>query len=162
VSYLEDWAERRDERREQRLRQLGTRTPRCSRPGCNETDPFALTGVDPEIVCYECQSEQRGRSIIEAHHLAGRHNDPATTVDLLGNDHRALNDLQCDWPRHVLRNPDGSPLLHAAAAVRGWLDVLALVLERAVGWVPEFLEWLDDALRTAIGPRWWDDLSWEY
>lgn len=148
----------REARLELRQRQLGTREPRCHL--CGEEDPFALTGRHPEIVCYECMDGGANRSWVEAHHSAGRHNDDAT-VSVPGNDHRVLSDRQLDWPRETLRNPDGSPLLKAAAALRGWLDVLRLTLERTFVWIPPFLEWLDARLRESIGERWWVALGWE-
>lgn len=49
MSYLEEWADARDDAREQRVRQLGTRTPVCASDGCKEGDPFALTGTAPDI-----------------------------------------------------------------------------------------------------------------
>ena len=60
-----------------------------------------------------------------------------------------------------MRNPDGSPLLRAAAFIRSWLDHLRLVVDRAIGWIPPFLEWLDERLGTTVGPLWWIDLGWE-
>ena len=155
---LDDRADSLDGQRELRLRQLGTRTPRCHT--CTETEPLALTGVAPDIVCYECQAAEHGRPEVEGHHISGQANDPDAIVDLLGNDHRVASASQADWPPGTLRNPDVSPLLKAAAMVRGWLDALAVVIERA-GWVPAFLEWLDGVLREAIGAAWWSDLGWE-
>ncbi len=148
----------RDARREARLRQLGTREPRCTRPDCTETNPFALTGAEPSIVCYECQATKRGRAFHEVHHTSGRDND-AETVGVPGNDHRVLSAEQQLWPADTLRNPDGSPLLRAAAALRGWLDVLRLILDRTVGWIPLFLEQLDAWLRERIGPCWWGEFA---
>ena len=58
----------------------------------------------------------------------------------------------------TLRNREGSPLRRAAAAVRGWLDVLRLIIDRSAGWVPEVLENLDQGLTTRLGPRWWEHL----
>ena len=62
------------------------------------------------------------------------------------------------WPRETLRNPDGSPLLRAAALARGWEDVLYVVMV-LVAWVPLYLEQLDAWLRQEIGPRWWDAME---
>lgn len=148
---------------EDRLRSLGRRHPQCSHVGCEETDPFALTGVDPHILCAEHRADAEGRSWTQGHHVPGRANDPADIRSLPANDHSAVTlRYQAEWPRETLRNPDGSPLLRAAAAIRGWLDVLRLILERTVGWVPELLERLDAWLRERLGPRWWDDfLGWE-
>lgn len=145
-------------RREQKLRRLGTRQPQCAE--CTEVDPAALTGTAPDIRCYECLGVSGGRGWTEDHHLGGQHNDPAT-ASLPGNDHRFLNDAQLDWPEETLRNPDGSPLLKIAALLRGFLDVLWLIIERAVGWIPTALESLDATLRQAHGPRWWESLGWD-
>jgi hypothetical protein len=145
-----------DDRLEGHYALLGTRTPRCCVPGCAETDPRALVGVNPNIVCYEHQHDAQSRAWLEEHHVAGRRNDPAT-VQIPGNDHRILSDLQQAWPRDTLRNPNTSPLLRAAAALRGFLDVLRLVIERTVGWIPALLEALDGWLRETVGESWWKD-----
>lgn len=158
MSASEDRWEAWEERIEQRLRQLGTDTPYCHQTGCDETFPLALTGVEPEIYCYEHDLLRRGLPWREEHHPAGQRNDPQTLATP-ANDHRVLSDLQLAWSRETLRNPDGSPLLCATAAIRGWLDVLWLIMIRSVGWVPEFLEGLDAWLRQRVGPRWWDEFS---
>ena len=110
--------------------------------------------------CAECQARLQGRRPVEDHHPAGRANDPFT-APFWANDHDILTDRQHGWSAATLRNPDGSPLLKAAAAIRGWLDVLRLIVERTVGWIPPFLEWLDAALRGSVGDRWWETLGWE-
>lgn len=149
----------REERRDRRARQLGSPEPCCVT--CGEGDPLALSGTAPDIRCSECQAMAEGRSVREGHHVAGRHNDPDDIVPVLGNAHRLLSDAQAhEWPSETLRNPDGSPLLKAAAAIRGWLEILRLVMERTVGWVPAFLEALDAHLRVTLGERWWTDLAW--
>ncbi len=147
---------------EERLRSLGTRNPRCSHPDCAETDPFALTGVDGDILCAEHAADAEERSWTHGHHVPGRANDPEDVMDIPANDHAVVTwKYQPYWPRETLRNPEGSPLLRAAASVRGWLDLLRLVIERTVGWVPAVLEHLDAWLREEAGPRWWDDfLAW--
>jgi hypothetical protein len=70
--------------------------------------------------------------------------------------------MQHDWPTGTLRNPDGSQLLQAAAAVRGWMDILVLILERTIGWIPRFLEALDAWLCERLGPTWGDDFRAEH
>ena len=142
-----------------RYRQLGTRTPVCACTGCGETNPFALTGYDPDISCYEHKLLRGGRWPYEAHHVAGRHNSDVT-ADVPGNDHRILSEYQGDWPEDTLRNPDHSPLLVAAAAIRGWLDVLRVIIERSIGWIPEFLEWLHCELVDRYGSDWWIKFGW--
>jgi hypothetical protein len=92
--------------------------------------------------------------------LKGQRNDAGDTVTAPVNDHRVLNGRQLLWPIETLRNPDGSPILIAAAALRGWLDVLWVIIERTVGWIPEFLEQLDAWLRLQLGERWWDGFDW--
>jgi hypothetical protein len=145
---------------EEKHRRLGTRSPRCLQPGCGETNPFNFTGVHPDLWCYEHAAIRSGRTWLEEHHVEGQSNDPFDTILIPGNDHRLLTGRQALWPRETLRNPDGSPLLTAAAALRGWLDVLWLVIVRTVGWIPVFLERLDAWLREVLGERWWDGFDW--
>jgi hypothetical protein len=150
-------------RLEQDCERLGTRTPRCEVEGCDETDPAALTGTFPNITCYEHLAERQGRSWTEGDHLAGQHNCPTEIVELPGNDHRAKSDLMTEWPDRTIRNPDQSPLIRAAATIRGWLEVLRIIIMRAVGWIPPFLERLDAWLTSRVGVTWWKDpgLGWE-
>lgn len=152
----------RQRRQEHYLRRLGNRNPICGHSACSESDPTALTGRAPDaVVCYEHSAVAAGRAWVEGHHLLGAANDPDTTARTPGNDHRVLNDLQQDWPEETLRNPDASPLIRAAAAIRGWLDVLWVILTRAVAWVPGFLEALDAALIDYVGAGWWRTLGVE-
>lgn len=153
----DEFEDRRQRRPEERFRQLGTRNPHCKVHGCQETDPYALSGTHPNLICDEHRAEAAGRSWIDKHHVPGRANDPADTVPVPANDHAGLSELQRFWPRETLRNPDGSPLLRAAAALRGWLDLLRMTIERTLGWIPEFLEQLDGWLRERLGPHWWDE-----
>jgi hypothetical protein len=149
-----------EERLAARLRLLGTDTPRCSTAGCQERDPFALTGVHPSLLCAEHRADRDGRRWLEESHTAGQHNLPNDTVPIPANDHSVVSDrLQVEWPRETLRNPDGSPVLRAAGALRGWLDTLRLILERTCGWVPTFLEGLDAWLRMKLGERWWEEFD---
>jgi hypothetical protein len=149
----EEWADRLEEK----LAQLGTRTPRCGCESCDEVCPFAFTGVYPRIYCYEHDALRRGRPWLEDHHPAGQNND-SRTVPMPGNEHRLFSELQYRWPRETLRNPDGSPLLRAAALARGWEDVLYVVMV-LVAWVPLYLEQLDAWLRQEIGPCWWEAME---
>lgn len=96
-----------------------------------------------------------GRSNKELHHFPNRY-DPLFTVDIPGNDHRILSHhYRLHWPMKTYRNPHGSPLLKASASIRGWLDILRIILERGVGWIPEYLEDLDSWLEERLGPGWW-------
>jgi hypothetical protein len=119
---------------------------------------LALSGAFPNLSCYECQAKRQGRTLIEQHHPAGRNNDEFT-VPIPANDHRILSDRQIDWPLDTLRNPNASPLRAAAATLRGWLDILAELIKRILGWVPEFLEDLDDFLLERLGSGWWEEMA---
>jgi hypothetical protein len=146
-----DEAEALENRREAKRRRLGDLDPAC---GCGETDPIKLTGRAPDIQCYECQAAEAGRSWLEDHHPAGKANHPVT-VRIPGNEHRRIDDLKNDWSRETLRNPSGSPLLRAAACLRGWLNVMQVLIDSTLGWIPAFLEALDRWLVNVMGPSWW-------
>ena len=145
----------REVRRVRALRRLGTDDPRCA---CGEAEPAALTGTHPDICCSRCLALSAGKEPYEGHHPAGRNNHQAIARTPI-NDHRLMSDLQRDWPERTLRNPDGSPLLAAAAAVRSVIDYAYLLITRVIGWVPEFLEWLDEQLRET-DPEWWKTMRW--
>lgn len=147
-------------RLEERYRQLGTRNPRCAWPECGETNPFALVGRRRDISCYEHYLLRAGRRPYEQHHVAGKSNSDVI-AEIPGNDHRVLSEYQRYWPDDTLRNPEHSPLLVAAAAIRGWLDVLRVIIERSIAWIPEFLEWLHRILVDSYGPDWWVGFGWE-
>lgn len=138
-------------RARRQARRLGAPEP-CQ--GCGEVDPRCLTRRENGIRCYACQRVAARASAFEKHHLAGQHN-LAETALVPANDHRILSDMQNDWPETTMRNSDRSPLLIAAAAIRGWLDVLQLIIERTVGWIPAFLEGLDAWLRVLVGDGYW-------
>ena len=147
-------------RLEEQHRRLGTRNPACSSQDCKETNPFTMVGCHPDIWCYEHQLLNMGKHPYESHHQAGQHNSDVE-ADVPGNDHRVISELQAHWPEDTLRNPEQSPLLAAAAAIRGWMDVLRIILDRSVGWIPEFLEWLHVVLVDLFGGDWWTRLGWE-
>ena len=149
------------DRLEARLATLGTRTPKCTVQGCREMNPFALIGAFPELYCAMHAADFAGKRWFEDHHPQGRANDAGDTIPIPINDHKVLSGYQDQWPPETLRNPGGSPLLRAAAATRGWLDILRVILDRTVGWVPGLLEGLDAWLRTKLGDGWWDEfLAW--
>jgi hypothetical protein len=153
--------DRRDDQLEARLQSLGTRRPQCSIDGCREQDPFALTGAAPNIICQEHRLQARGQMLVEKHHVAGAHNDP-TAVPLPANEHAAASAHQQRWPSETLRNPRESPLLRAAAWIRGWLDLLRVVIDRGIGRIPTALERLDLALTEWHGAEWWEVLGWSW
>ncbi len=159
VHYDPEANRNRQVRLEAQRRRLGDRNPTCSVPGCTENDAFALTGTAPDVVCYEHRTARQGRDPVEAHHVAGRANDSDLTVPIPGNDHRVLSDLQRDWPIATLRNLESSPLIRAAGFLRGWLDVLWVILTRGVAWIPAFLERLDEFLTNHFGSEWWRTLG---
>lgn len=149
-----------DRRRERAYEGFGTREPRCSAPGCSESVWRLMNGSEPEeLLCYEHMLMAQGRSPVELQHPAGQHNDPAFTVPFLGNLHRLMDEPKRDWPERTLRNPEGSPMLKAAACVRAVSDWLRLIIERLLGWVPTFLEAVDAAFTEQHGPRWWETLG---
>jgi hypothetical protein len=152
----------RHRRLEQAYERLGTRDPRCSLAGCKETDPFALTGTDPDIVCLAHEATGRGVTAIQLQHPQGRHN-ARDTAPMPVNDHAVWDAEKRDWPKETLCNPDGSPLRKAAASVRTIMDWFRVFIERTVGWVPAFLEWLDGCLVTLHGGCWWTGpgFGWE-
>ncbi len=148
-----------DRRREQAFERLGTRNPICR--FCEETDWRTLEGTVPNIICHECAARLAGRTTVEGQHPSGQHNDPEARLPTRGNDHVMWDRGKRDWPERTLRNPDGSPLLKASAAVRTVLDWFRMILERVLGWVPEFLEWLDARLVEMVGRLWWKELGWQ-
>jgi len=116
-----------------------------SRCECGEQRPLALIPGSSPTICAKCQREREGRSIMDSHHPFGKANDPETTTPTPVNDHRAeLSKAQEDWPKRTRENPDGSPLLRAAACVRGFVewyslpDVAASVL--LTGRIPKIVD----------------------
>jgi hypothetical protein len=92
-----------EDRRQQRLRRLGTRTPCCV--GCGETNPV----------------------VFEQHHIAGRkHSDDTATLCL--NCHRKLSDKQRDHVPSGANEPTG-PRATIVHYLLGLADLLALVVE---------------------------------
>ena len=139
---------------EARRRALGTADPRCSVPGCRETDPRALTGAHPAILCAEHRAELDGRRPTEEHHVAGRHNSSAT-VQLPGNRHAVLTFMeQTGWRTELLRNPDSDLLLRLEAAVRGSRETIADVLDGVLAPTEAEIASLHAFLVATIGPDW--------
>ncbi len=147
-----------DRRREQAYERLGTRTPKCQ--SCPETDPIVLTGKHPQSICYRCMAIRDGKKTTENHHIGGQHND-SFTVPIPANDHRRLNDTQNDWPERTLKNSDGSPLVGIAGLLRGWIDVLLLIIKQVLVKLPAALEDLNSCLTQSIGPAWWVTIGWQ-
>lgn len=120
---------------------------------CGESNRATLHKTGTAILCYECLARREGKSGMERHHTDGQHNSDFT-IPLAANEHRILSEYQRAWPKATLENPDGSPLLKIAAALRGFLDMLKLLIDRLLGWIPPTLEAMDAALRSAYGRYW--------
>ncbi len=120
---------------------------------CDETSPAALIPGAVPAICTECQREARGKSRFDQHHVAGQNNH-GFTVPVPANIHKKLlNELQHEWPKKTLQNPDRSPLLAAAACVQGFIDTIHAMIDNILAWIPAFLEWLDAILTTTHGPK---------
>ncbi len=89
-------------RNAKRTRMLGPNV-RCAQ--CGWADATALTKSNGQVLCYECHSVKHGRATVEAHHILGRANDPATVL-VPGNLHRSLSDAHLDWRAELRSNPD--------------------------------------------------------
>jgi hypothetical protein len=126
-----------------------------ARCACGESRPEALiTGTTP-IICAECKRKSEGRSTTDQHHPAAKASNPARTP-IPANDHRAvLSTGQYEWPQSTIENQDGSPLIAAAAGVRGFRDTNAYLDEKLLSPTPEFLEELDRFMIKTLGPKWW-------
>jgi hypothetical protein len=133
-----------------------------ARCACGESRPFALVPGSKPMICARCKRQIKGHSIMDKHHVFGEANDPKTTVNIPVNDHRAqINEAQNDWPRRTLENPDGSPLLAAAGAVRGFIDTILYLVEKGLLWVAEMLEKLDEWATAKFGSKYWVDTPLE-
>ncbi len=120
---------------------------------CGESRPEALLSGSNPALCAACDRTQRGKTTLDRHHVAGKSNSPVT-IPIPVNDHRArLSADQHDWPRQTLKNPNGSPLLVAAASLRGYSDTTLYLIETLLR--PEMLEALDAFLIEKFGPKWW-------
>lgn len=126
------------------------------RPGRPAEDrPEALVTDREPIICYECMMIKAGRPPFEPDHTAGRHNSDLTLL-VPANDHRAiLSQNQYDWPKETLRNPEASPLLAAAAALRGFSNIVTYLLDKLIIAAALLLEALDIYLFEELGPKWW-------
>jgi len=122
---------------------------------CGESRPEALIEGSNPVECFECERKKLGQNTLDAHHVTGKSNS-AVTIPVPANDHRAiLTSAQYDWPKKTRENPDGSPLLAAAACIRGFVDTIFYVIDKLVVWIPEMLEELDAFLVDEFGRKWW-------
>lgn len=122
---------------------------------CGEKRPGALIPGTNPTTCAACQRAKTGQTPMDDHHPFGRANS-SITIPVPVNDHRArLSIDQMDWPRSTLTNPHGSPLLAAAACVRGFIDTVFYLIEESLLWIPDMLELLDDLQVKKLGQQWW-------
>lgn len=122
---------------------------------CGEARPMALVAGRTPMICAECDRKQKGRAAFDNHHVAGKTNSPIT-VPVSVNDHRAeLSEAQREWPKATLHNVDGSPVLAAAAWIRGIVDQVVYLFEKGLLCAMEMLEKLDTFLRDKLGRYWW-------
>lgn len=122
---------------------------------CGEARPEALITESDPVTCAKCRRENRGQTTMDEHHPAGKANNRAT-IPLPVNDHRArLSPAQYDWPKTTRENPEGSPLLAAAACIRGFADTLIYLVQKLLLWIPEMLEKLDNFLVDTHGRKYW-------
>ncbi len=143
-------------RRTRKARPLGP-DAKCWKCGCEDPTVLHRPKNKRKIWCYECVSLEDGKSVVEQHHLLGEANDP-TKVRTPGNLHRIVSDAQIDWPEEVRYNTERDPLLWLAALCRSLRDIG----EAVVGWLDQialFLERLAQTLRELHGPRWWEALG---
>jgi hypothetical protein len=139
------------QRKQTTARRAGKRMP-CN---CGETRVAALIPESNSSICAECQRKKRGHRAMDNHHVAGRKNSKVT-VAVPVNDHRAiLSEAQFDWPWATLENPDGCPLLAAAACIRGFVDFIRFLIDKLLMWIAELLESLSAFLVEKLGPDWW-------
>lgn len=122
---------------------------------CGESRAEALIPSSDPVICAACDRKKKGKNPSDQHHPAGDANSPVT-VPILVNDHRAeLSVAQYDWPQETLENSDGSPLLAAAASIRGYSDTNIYLIQNLLLRSPEILEELDAFLAKERGPKWW-------
>jgi hypothetical protein len=122
---------------------------------CGESRPEALIRKDNDVACADCTRKRKGKNTVDNHHVAGKANSPVTTP-IPANDHRArLSVDQYEWPKRTLENPDRSPLLAAAACIRGFINTVIYLMEKVLHWIAEMLERLDECLCECLGSQWW-------
>ena len=148
----------RDSRAAYRREAIATRRigedNRCT---CGEDRPEALiSGTDP-LICTACDRRKKGRRATDDHHIAAEANDPMI-IRVPSNDHQAnLSVAQRDWPAKTLQNPDKSPLLAAAARIRGFVNTSMYLMEHFLLPGATLLELLDTILERKLGRKWWKD-----
>lgn len=128
-----------------------------SKCDCGETRPEALIPTFTPMNCARCSRKQRGHSVLDRHHVAGKANHDLT-IPIPVNDHRAiLNEDMQDWPEETLENPNRSPLLAAAGCIRGFCSFVFYLIEELLYWIADLLERLHAILTEKFGDRYWTD-----
>jgi hypothetical protein len=115
-----------------------------------------IAGSNP-MICAECKRREEDKSILDLHHVAGKSNhDLAIPIPV--NDHRALlSEDMYDWPRETLENPSRSPLLAAAACIRGFCTTVLYLIDRLLYWIADLFERLHLMLTERLGEGYWAD-----
>lgn len=122
---------------------------------CGESNPQALIPDSEPPICAKCDREKNKRRTFDDHHPFGKANSPVT-ISIPVNDHRGrLTVAQYDWPAKTLKNEDGSPLLTAAAMIRGFADIFLYLIDKFLMWIVDMLEHLDTILRKLLGEKYW-------
>jgi len=122
---------------------------------CGETRPEALMRVKTGVICHACKRKQNGMTTKDDHHFAMKANS-RITIPIPVNDHAAdLNVAQQDWPKQTRENPEGSPLIAAAACIRGFIDTIVYLINKGLHWIADMLETADACLARKLGPQWW-------
>ena len=138
----------------QRKATAARRVGKDKKCACGETRPQALIAGSNPTRCAACERERRGQTTVDDHHVAGKASSPVT-IPVPVNDHRAnLSAAQYDWPKETRENPDGSPLLAAAASIRGFADTIVYLIEKLL-WIAEMLEMAHPYLVKKLGLKWW-------
>ncbi len=104
--------------REQRRRNRLGEDACCE--ACGESTLTHLVKVIGLVLCQCCLSVARRRTVLEAHHIAGRHEGPVLLV--CGNCHSELSELQRAWP---------SGLSRAGRLERGMTEISELQARKA-------------------------------
>ena len=126
---------------------------------CGESRPEALIAGSTPMICAECKRKQKGQSVMDHHHVAGRRNHDLT-VPVPVNDHRAiLTPAMYDWPKETRENPTGSPLLAGAARIRGFCDFVIYLMDEVLLLVAEVFEALHKELVHRFGEHYWQVLK---
>ena len=91
-------------------RRVAALPPRSQCALCHTANPLVLSRKpDGRIICYECDSRERGLTGFEDHHVWGQRIDPHV-VRVSGNTHRILEAAKYEWPQLVLQNRDRRPI----------------------------------------------------